>query len=196
MQAHDIGLGKQLIERDLLNTCFGCLGMLVAGIAQHAGAKGLKEAARGAADLTAAHDTYGFAADLGAHKAGARLAGANGGVGGTHLAQHVDGKAKGELGDRNVGVAGAVADLNTALAAGGKPYVVDARKGDGDHFERIGAGDDLGRVGVIGDHDDLGALATTGKLGRIGGLGIEVDKLMPGLFERCGELVNGLRGHS
>ena len=99
VQAHDIGLGKQLFERDLLNTGFGRFGMLVARIAQHTGAKGLKEAARGATDLAAAHDADGLAADLDAHKAGARLAGTNGGVGGTHLAQHVDGEAKGELGD-------------------------------------------------------------------------------------------------
>ena len=74
--------------------------------------------------------------------------------------------------------------------------MVDAGKGDGDHLERIGAGDDLGRVGVVGNHDDLGALTAAGKLGRIGGLAVKVDKLMPGLLERCGELVNGLRGYA
>ena len=74
--------------------------------------------------------------------------------------------------------------------------MIDAGKGDGDHLERVGAGDDLGRVGVVGDHDDLGPLATAGKLGRIGGLGIKVDKLVASFLERCGELVNGLRGHA
>lgn len=67
VQAYDIGLGEQLLERNLLNAGLGCLGMLVAGISQHAGAKGLKETTRGAADLTAAHDTHGLVADLGAH---------------------------------------------------------------------------------------------------------------------------------
>ena len=196
VQAHDIGLGKQLLERDLLDTGLGRLGMLVAGIAQHAGSKGLKEATRGAADLAAAHDAYGLAADLGAHKTGARLAGANGGIGSTHLAQYIDGKAKGKLGHAHVGVAGTVAHLNTALAAGGKPHVIDAGKGDGDHLECVGAGDNLGRVGVVGDHDNLGALATACELCRIGRLGVKVDKLVASFLERCGKLVDGLRGYS
>ena len=98
VQAHDIGLGKQLLERDLLNAGLGGFRVLVARIAQHAGAKGLKETTRGAADFAATHDADGLAADLGAHKTGARLAGTNGGVGSAHLAEHIDGKAKGELG--------------------------------------------------------------------------------------------------
>ena len=74
--------------------------------------------------------------------------------------------------------------------------MIDAGKGDGDHLECVGAGDDLGRVGVVGDHDDLGALAAAGELGRIGGLGVKVDKLVASFLERCGELVDGLRGYS
>ena len=74
--------------------------------------------------------------------------------------------------------------------------MVDARKGDGDHLERVGAGDDLGGVGVVGDHDDLGALAASSELGRIGGFGIEIDKLVSGVLKGCRELVDGLLGNS
>ena len=74
--------------------------------------------------------------------------------------------------------------------------MVDTREGDGDHFERIGAGDDLGRVGVVGDHDDLGALAASSELGRISCFGIEIDKLVSGVLKGCGELVDSLLGYS
>ena len=74
--------------------------------------------------------------------------------------------------------------------------MVDARKGDGDHLERAVLREGLGGVGVVGDHDDLGPGAAAGELGRIGGLGVIGDKLVAGLAQGSGQLVDGLGGNA
>ena len=56
--------------------------------------------------------------------------------------------------------------------------MVDSREGDIDHLERGAALDDLGGVGVVGDHDHIGVSAASGQLVDIGGFGIEVGKAM------------------
>ena len=168
----------------------------MARVAEHVGSERAEELGSLDADMARAHDADGLAVDLSADEASGGAAVARGRVAFRHAAEHVDGQADGQLGDRDVGVAGAVADGYVALAAGIEPHVIDAGEGDGDHLEVVRALDNACGVGIVGDHDHIGVGGAARKLVGIGRLGVVVRKRVARLLQRTGQLGDAIGGNA